>query len=66
MARYPHNIEPSAFRKGECVGYGNGLVWRMTYNRPFWRMWSNKGDYTITRSLAQASLNIEKWVSNNS
>lgn len=29
MAAYPHNIERSGLRRGECVGYGSGLVWRI-------------------------------------
>lgn len=29
MAAMPHNIEKSAFRRGEYVGYGAGYVWRI-------------------------------------
>lgn len=29
MTKYYHNIEPSAFHRGEYVGYGGGAVWRI-------------------------------------
>jgi hypothetical protein len=28
----PHNIEKSAFRRGEYIGYGNGQTWRIRKN----------------------------------
>lgn len=30
MARMPHNIEKSVFRRGTHVGYGGGFVWRIS------------------------------------
>lgn len=32
-----HNIEKSAFNKGEYVGYGHGTVYRIIKNRDLWR-----------------------------
>lgn len=32
-----HNIEKSAFRKGEYIGYGGGDVWRIVKNGSTWR-----------------------------
>jgi hypothetical protein len=32
----PHNIEKSAFRRGEYVGYGSGHVWRIRKEGDLW------------------------------
>lgn len=34
------NIEPSAFHKGQYVGYGGGLVWRITKSTSSFGNWS--------------------------
>lgn len=40
-----HNIEKSAFHKGQYVGYGAGLVWRIRRNpgRPGWKAYALLG-----------------------
>lgn len=35
--RSMHNVEKSAFRKGEYIGYGGGDVWRIVKNGNTWR-----------------------------
>ena len=37
-----HNIEKSAFRKGEYVGYGGGLVWRIVKGSQWYAYASGK------------------------
>jgi hypothetical protein len=34
-----HNIEKSAFRRGEYVGYGAGLVWRIVRTNSSFGNW---------------------------
>lgn len=35
----PFNIEKSAFRRGEYVGYAAGVVWRITKSRSSFGTW---------------------------
>ena len=56
-----HNIEKSAFRPNEYVGYGGGQVWRLVRSAPYWRMYGDKGGWCIARSLKQASLILGNW-----
>lgn len=35
----PHNIEKSAFRRGEYVGYGQGTVWHIRKSNSSYGRW---------------------------
>ena len=43
----PYNIEKSAFRRGEYVGYGGGALWRISrpHRRAQWVAVSDVGGY---------------------
>jgi hypothetical protein len=38
-----HNIEKSAFRRGEYVGYGGGYVWRIMKHDSGWYAYARDG-----------------------
>lgn len=42
MSRY-QNIERSAFRHGQYVGYGGGVVWRISRHWKGWQAWPQPG-----------------------
>lgn len=39
MATLPHNIEKSAFRRGEYIGYAAGKVWRIVKSTSSFGAW---------------------------
>lgn len=55
-----HNIEKSAFRRGEYVGYSNGLVFRICRDGRDWYAIAEGTGIRITRpSLALMSVALE-------
>ena len=54
-----HNIEKSAFRKGEYVGYSGGKVWCITKADDRWQAHC-RGDYTIPRLYATRLRDLSK------
>jgi len=54
----PLNIEKSAFRKGEYVGYGGGLVWRITKSNGSRGRWFARNDSADVRLAATF---LETW-----
>jgi hypothetical protein len=53
----PHNVEKSAFRKGEYVGYGGGTVWRITKStgsRGRWFARNNSADVRLAATFLEA------------
>lgn len=59
MSRYYHNIEPSAFRPGQYVGYGQGKVWRITRFYGGWEARPQDGPgYLSARTLAELSAKL--------
>lgn len=59
--RYIHNIEKSAFHKGEYVGYSDG-VWRIVKHSRVWRAVHTKGIHWSqeARTLAELSAKIDE------
>jgi hypothetical protein len=54
------NIEKSAFHKGEYVGYGSGLVWRiLRHGGNYWGAQSGS-KYIQARTLKMISQQIQK------
>ena len=56
----PHNIEKSAFRAGEYVGYGRGRVWRIRRDGKAWRAMSDTGEAHSAATLLAISALIER------
>lgn len=54
-----HNIEKSAFRKGEYVGYWNGPVIRIRKKGKYW-LAAAKGKTIYATTLEQMSRELEK------
>jgi len=53
-----HNIDKSAFRKGQYVGYANGTIWRIKRTYGGWTA-SNGGQSFTRRTLAEVSKALE-------
>jgi len=51
----PHNIEKSAFRAKENIGYGGGLVWRIRKSGTNWLATSEKGHCKAAQTLRAIS-----------
>jgi len=59
-----HNIEKSAFRKGEYVGYGGGKVWHIRKSNSSFGNWiarnqRNGSDYFFSMRLADMQKQLE-------
>lgn len=64
-----HNIEKSAFRHGEYVGYGGGKVWRIGKSRTSFGNWSaynqeNYNEKIFAFGLASLSEKLENLNTN--
>lgn len=58
-----HNIEKSAFRRGEYVGYGGGLVFHIRRDGRDWFAIAQGTGISITRpSLALLSVALENVI----
>jgi hypothetical protein len=51
----PHNIEKSAFRAKEYIGYGSGLIWRIRKSGANWFATSEKGHCKEAQTLRDIS-----------
>lgn len=55
-----HNVEKSAFRRGEYVGYAAGSVWRITRVASGWMAANRGGGQSFTRrTLEEISEGLE-------
>lgn len=46
-----HNIEKSAFRHGEYVGYGGGKVWRISKSNSSFGNWYAHEQYNVNNKI---------------
>ena len=68
--KLPSNIEKSGFHRGQYVGYGGGLIWRIRKTRTGWEMTRHcyprndkekiAGTYHHARTLHDASKILDK------
>lgn len=58
-----HNIEKSAFHRGEYVGYASGLVFRICRNGREWYAIAEGSGYRLTApTLALLSIALENFM----
>jgi hypothetical protein len=48
----PHNIDKSAFRRGQYVGYSGTLVWRIEKSNSSFGRWFARNDSSDLRTAA--------------
>ena len=53
-----NNIEKSAFRRGEYVGYGGGYVWRIVKQGGYWYAYAQGSD-KVLHGLRQKDLQAQ-------
>lgn len=62
MAKMPSNIEKSAFRNRQYVGYGSGGVWVIKGETGFWDAYQQRGKgYLRAGTLAEVGRKIANY-----